>query len=225
MCMYATFRRRFQAMLIDGAVVSSALVAMMLLLDASSPATSIQLTAWAVFFVAALMYEPIQVAWWQGTVGHRALNLRVRGPDGRPLSLGKATVRSLLKAVLGVAAFAVMPTNARNQALHDLVFDTTVEMRWPRGAGPTEFIAERRPPSSARSVRWRRVQLAFAYLMLLWAGLGLAAVVAVSSACLHIDRCTTAESQWVEVMGLVNVGASCAVSILGWFGLLPGSRR
>jgi len=84
--------------------------------------------------VALAYYLPLMLRWEGGTVGKRALGIRVVRADGAPLRARQVLVRQV--AIQFLVCGFVLPANLlnylwppadrQNRALHDLVVDTRV---------------------------------------------------------------------------------------------------
>jgi uncharacterized RDD family membrane protein YckC len=149
--MYARFPRRLNALSLDCVVVvifTVAVFAMMPPLHVVAPALpGVLLVLW---YLAAVLYEPVQVAWFGGTIGHRALNLRVvDDATGANPRFWKAFLRTVCKALFGIFAFLTMGPSRRHRALHDILTGTTVQVRNPARAQPHHYVYEL--PASPRA--------------------------------------------------------------------------
>ena len=66
---------------------------------------------------------------WQGTVGKRALGLKVVDSDGQRISFGRATLRffgQILSSLLFFMGYVMAAFTLRKQALHDMIAGTYV---------------------------------------------------------------------------------------------------
>ncbi len=128
--LYANFPRRLNAISVDTVVVvlfSVLIFSFASFLERVDAARIALVTAW---WVVLLFYEPVLVWRLGGTVGHRAMNLRVvDNRSGGNVSLLKAVTRFVLKALLGIFSFLTMNFSRRHQALHDIVTDSSVRIR------------------------------------------------------------------------------------------------
>ena len=138
--LYSNFPSRLNAISIDGVV----LVALTVLFITSAALVQ-RLTAARVildiaWWVTLLLYEPLFVWRFGGTIGHRAMNLRVvDNRTGEKVSLFKALGRYLVKVVFGMFSFFTMSFTRRHQALHDLITNSSVRIRDPRKAKPFQY--------------------------------------------------------------------------------------
>ncbi len=145
--LYATFPRRLNALSVDAVVVmlaSVVLFALMPALQSVQPLPGLLLVLW---FVLVFLYEPVQVSRFGGTVGHRAMNLKVVDDrTGTNPTFGKALGRAVVKGLLGVLSFVTMGLSRRHRALQDMATLTTVQIRDPRRALPFHYVLELPPP-------------------------------------------------------------------------------
>jgi uncharacterized RDD family membrane protein YckC len=222
--LYASFPRRIQAVMLD------ALLLIAVFLAASSLAASVPGATGRWINIATLLvlvlYEPVLVWRWGGTLGHRALNLRVvHDGDGGRLPFTYAFARSLLKAVFGIFSFLVMMVTARHQALHDLVAHATVQVRDPSRAHAYDFVPERADePLRAMPSVLRRALVTVAWEVALYFAVAVMAGVAVPEGCLNGVACGTEDEFAARMLGVVWLIAAVAAALLGYTGRLPGAR-
>lgn len=228
---YARFSRRLRGIAIDFMLFTVATVAA---LQAAIALNSDDLARVIGFgFVAGfLLYEPVLVSFAGGTIGHYLSNLRV--VDDRTngnVSLPKAVVRVIIKAVLSWYSFISMAAARRHQAVHDLLTRSTVQIRDPAKASPSHYSRERvELLSSGMPPRWRRILViaacffaSFLLLGLVFGGLRTTGLY--SRACLDYGRCSEGE-RWLDIgLGLGVLGALVLCIGLGWRGRLWGARR
>jgi uncharacterized RDD family membrane protein YckC len=140
---YARFSRRLRAMLIDWILALTVLYgALLLATTASNDDFSRGLGILVV--VTLVLYEPILVSRMGSTLGHYFTNLRVVDDrDGGNIGFARAFARSIIKTVLGLYSFVILAATRRNQALHDLLTRSTVQIRDPAKASAGQYIAER----------------------------------------------------------------------------------
>lgn len=156
---YAGIFRRFMAMFIDSIIVNiicgvigsaagiiSNVIGMDLSalqsIDPTNPTIPAEVSA-AVMDYAIILFLVIFLATWfyyagfessgmQGTLGKRAMGIKVTDMDGDQIGFGTATGRFLGKAIssliLGIGYFMAAFTS-KKQALHDMIAGTVVVMR------------------------------------------------------------------------------------------------
>jgi uncharacterized RDD family membrane protein YckC len=228
---YARFSRRLRATFVDWVLALVVIFGAILIAVSVGNAMVSRVLAFAValFFV---LYEPLLVSRAGGTVGHWFTNLRVVDDrTGGNLGLRSAFIRAAIKAVLGVYPFVVMLATRRNQAVHDLLTHSTVQIRDAAKAQSHHFITERTELSSpTMPSAGRRVAVIAVYLALTL--LGYAIVVAIvnglgvmSDACIDNDVCTASENAFETISGIALLVAAAVVIGLGWRGRLYGARR
>ena len=179
-----------------------------------------------------MLYEPLLVSRTGGTVGHWFSNLRVVDDrTGGNLTLRTAFIRAAIKAVLGAYSFIVMLATRRNQAVHDLLTHSTVQIRDTAKARRSDYIIERTEFSSpGLPSRGRRVAVIAVYLaltLLAWV-IAFAVIVGLggmSDACIDNDVCSASEKVLQIVTGLTLLFAAAVWIGLGWRGRLYGARR
>jgi uncharacterized RDD family membrane protein YckC len=227
---YARFSRRLRAMFLDWAL-AMALMFGALLVASNVESDVLARVLGAVVVLILLLYEPVLV--WRGgsTLGHAWTNLRVVANDGGNLSFGRALARFVLKNLLGWYSFLTMAATRRNQAIHDLLTNSTVQIRDPAKANSSQFITERREfGGTGKPSRLRRAAVTMAYLVvcfvlyiltldvLLRAGI-------LSSACFYRSMCTGGDRIVDLVAGILFLVALAFVIALGWSGQLFGARK
>ncbi|MBR0826536.1 RDD family protein [Bradyrhizobium manausense] len=232
---YARFSRRLRGMLLDW------MIAMAVLFGAVALASNIRSdTAARALGVAAvallLLYEPLLVSRFGGTLGHIWTNLRVVDDRGGNVSFAKALARFVIKSLLGWYSFVIMAATRRNQTVHDLLTRSTVQMRDAAKARAGQFIAERQEINdAAMPSRLRRTLVTLA-----WLAVGIILYVVTLDAVLQaglqagvlsndcLDRnyfCSPAE-RVISIAAAVVLLVMLAVVIgLGWRGRLFGARR
>lgn len=147
---YARFSRRLNALSLDALVLIFFSAIVFAILPHGEEHAVLRLTLAFVWAGVLLLYEPVTVTWFGGTIGHVLLNLRVvdEGHGGN-LSLPKAISRYFLKGILGLVSFLSMSFSRRHQALHDMMTRSTVQIRDPAKAASHHYAVERRPEEPA----------------------------------------------------------------------------
>ncbi len=227
---YARFSRRLRAMLIDW-IITLVVIFGAVWLVASVGNDNFSRGIGILAAVVLVLYEPILVSRMGGTLGHYFTNLRVVDDrSGGNIGFGRAAARVVIKGVLGLYSFVILAATRRNQAVHDLLTRSTVQVRDAAKALPGQYIAERTEFAAAGlPSRWRRIAVTCAYLLmtgviyLLVVG-DIVAPAAISRGCLEGDFCSGGERILSLVIGAGLLGL-CAVCItLGWRGRLVGAR-
>ncbi len=206
--LYARFSRRLRGIVVDWIIAMTVIfgavfVAATIANDNFSRALGIAV------IVALLLYEPVLVSFTGGTLGHYSTNLRV--VDDR--SGGNVS------------------STRRNQAIHDLLTRSTVQIRDPASARPGQYITERvELATSGMPSGMRRVVTICVYLLLL-----VAVFIAVAGAsasagwlsrsCIEKDYCSGAERTLIFVISVALLVMIAAVIALGWKGNLFGARK
>jgi uncharacterized RDD family membrane protein YckC len=227
---YARFSRRLRAMFLDW-TLSLVLVFGALMVASNVESDVLARVLGAVVVLILLLYEPVLV--WRGgsTLGHAWTNLRVVGNDGGNLSFGRALARFVLKSLLGWYSFLTMAATRRNQAIHDLLTNSTVQIRDPAKASSSQFITERVEPDGAgMPSRFRRLVVILAYLILCVIVFSIALDVLIkvgvlSHACVYNSMCSGIDRFFDIVAGLLYLAGLAYVIALGWRGQLLGARK
>jgi len=177
--------------------------------------------------IVLVLYEPILISLTGGTLGHHFTNLRVVDDRGGNVSFLKACARFVIKIVLGMYSFVILAATRRNQAVHDVLTRSTVQIRDLAKARPGQYVAERSEvfaeagmPSRLRRVLVTGAYLAvstFLYLMMVGSFM--------SRACLDGDFCSAPELIFSLVAGVGLLLLIALIIALGWRGRLSGARR
>lgn len=140
--MYPRLLRRVRAVIIDEVVLLAALAAWWWTVGmADGASTALKVGSLCLVFV---IVDPVLVAWTGGTVGHHLMGLKVRSAarDARINPL-LATVRALLRYLLGALSLLLILLTKKHQAIHDLATGSIVVLRDPQRHSGREKLAER----------------------------------------------------------------------------------
>ena len=229
--LYARFSRRFRGIVVDWIVAMAILFgAVMVAISVGSDNFSRGLGLLVI--AALLLYEPVLVSFTGGTLGHHSTNLRVVDDrSGGNVSFLKACARVVLKGVLGWYSFVILAATRRNQAVHDLLTRSTVQIRDPAKALPHQYIIERTElAATGMPSRSRRAAVICGYLLLmvivyvLIIG-GLIATGAISATCLDRNFCSAGEKILSLAVAVTPLAAGAVCIGLGWRGKLIGARK
>jgi uncharacterized RDD family membrane protein YckC len=227
---YARFVPRFRGIVIDWGLT------LLIVFGALFAAATVQSDSFSrplgyAVATVVLLYEPVLVSVTGSTLGHYMANLRV--VDDRHhgnVSFLKAVARMIIKLVLGLCSFVLMTATRRNQALHDTLTRSTVQIRDAAKARPGHYIAERTEFANPNlPSRKRRIAvilayqfLAFVIPVLITAVLHVAGIL--SDACVDKNRCSAAERDINIVIGAIWLVCGGWIIGAGWRGKLPGAR-
>jgi uncharacterized RDD family membrane protein YckC len=227
---YARFVRRFRGIVIDWIVMLIVLFGALLIASVVGADHVARVLGIAVV-LTLLLYEPIMVSTTGSTIGHYFANLRV--VDERHhgnVSFLKAVVRLLIKTVLGWYSFVTMAATRRNQALHDKLTASTVQIRDRAKAQPWHYITERTElgnpnlPSRTRRIVVLLVYLLLAFVVLIVVEVLLQGTGVISRTCLDKNYCSAGE-RWTNIaVGVIWVIGCAWIVGLGWRGKLWGAR-
>jgi len=181
---------------------------------------------------ALLLYEPVLVSTTGGTLGHYFTNLRVVDARGGNIGFLKACGRTIIKGTLGWFSFIILAATRRNQAIHDLLTRSTVQIRDSSKARPDQYILERVEPLASNMPSPLRRLLVTALYLVVTVIIYLAVFVAIvesgvlSKGCLNNDyRCSIDEVILEYVIAFALPLIMAAVVTFGWRGKLFGARR
>jgi hypothetical protein len=174
----------------------------------------------------------VLVSFTGGTLGHYSTNLRVVDDRSRGnVSFLKACARLVIKAVLGWYSFVILAATRRNQAVHDLLTRSTVQIRDPARARHGQYITERvELAASGIPSGMQRTAVICLYLLLLVAAFVAVAVAIVSTGwlsrgCSENDYCSGVERSLTFVTSVALLVMIAAIIALGWKGKLFGARK
>jgi uncharacterized RDD family membrane protein YckC len=227
---YARFSRRLRAMLFDW-IIALIVIYGAVLLATSVGSDNFSRALGVLVIVALLLYEPILVSRIGGTLGHYFNNLRVVDEDdGGNISFPKACARAVIKGVLGLYSFVILAATSRNQAVHDLLTGSTVQIRDPAKALSSQYMIERTELAATDmpSPR-RRLAVICGYLLLtaivyLLITRGIIAAGLITDGCIDRNVCSASDRILSLNLGLALLAAGAACITLGWRGRLIGAR-
>ena len=222
---YARLLPRVKALIFDAAVYVVVIVAA-LVATPVLPSDALGRIVLMLFVGTLVLYEPLMLWRYGGTLGHMRQNLRVVSDrsGGNP-GLIASIVRWWIKGVFGFVSFFLMAVTRRHQALHDRVSSTTVRPRDVTRMREGDFVGARTGPVGATDVSvGRRIAAIVAYEILFFVLLVAVPMPFVSEACYMQNRCTEGEDLMFSAAGLLWMLAAGFTVLLGWKGRLPGAR-
>jgi hypothetical protein len=124
-------------------------------------------------------------------------------------------------------SFVILLATRRNQAIHDLVTRSTVQIRDPAKASPGQYVIERMAPATANMPSsWQRAIVILAYLLLTYAAGLFVIFISLSRGCIQSDAFCSAADKVVNTAISVGLLFLTALVIgLGWRGRLFGARK
>jgi len=142
--LYANFPRRLDALSVDSVVlVAFSLLVFVVLAPLLENITAARVGLVICWWVTLFLYEPVLV-WRGGTIGHRIMNVRVvDNRTQRNVSLPKAFARFGVKGLLGILSFFTMNFSRRHQAAHDILTNSSVQIRNAAKAQPHHYTVGR----------------------------------------------------------------------------------
>jgi len=185
---------------------------------------SARIVAFILIFAFILGYEPLMVARFGGTFGHQKANIRIScARTNANLPFWRASIRSLVKQVVGLLSFFFMFLTEKGQSLQDLIAGAVVTIRDPLVARPEDYFVPKIKPTDRRTSPIRRIAVTVLYNLVLLVLMGLA-LRGVSPECIEQNLCVGSEDLVFSIVGVGWVILSIASIILGWTGRLPGCR-
>jgi uncharacterized RDD family membrane protein YckC len=224
---YARFSRRLCAIMLDSIITVTAIAVALLAVASIRNDDFSHVLGWAVV-IMLLLYEPILVSATGGTLGHYFTNLRVVDDrDGGNVSFLKACARFIIKGLLGWPSFVVLSATRRNQAIHDLMTRSTVQIRDPAKASPGQYVTERSGLADpSMPPWWRRSAVIGGYLLLTYIAGGVAIFGSTSPRCLHNESsCSSGERIIGVVLSISMLFMTAGIIGVGWKGRLFGARK
>jgi uncharacterized RDD family membrane protein YckC len=224
--LYPRLIKRVRAVLIDSLIVPTAAVTSL----AIGYAAGVN-DVWGrilLFTAPILLLEPGLVSWTRGTVGHHIVGVQVTKTDGvSRLGFVAATVRAIVKFVLGWFSLIFVLTTEKHQAIHDLAAGSIVTHRDASRLPAYEVLPERRveSPQFAYPSRTRRTFFIVVYCFALFSVVGITAALLVSDDCADRRICGAAEALVHVALNIGLLVSTGALIVLGWNGRLPGARR
>jgi uncharacterized RDD family membrane protein YckC len=223
---YPRLIRRIRAMLIDTLIVILLLFAWMLALP-YFPEGNVVLKV-GILLLALFVLEPLLVALTGGTPGHHVMGIRVRDASMKTnLGIVRATVRAIVKGVLGWLSFILVLVTARHQAIHDYVTSSIVVLKNAQDLPAYDRLQARREDTQVYEYpsRLRRLAVVVLYNIVGVILLTLAINSALSNSCMFDEQCTTLETIVSNAITLLWLGWIATSIVLGWRGMLYGCRR
>lgn len=224
---YVRFARRLQGLMIDSIILTST-IPIALIIAVAFESQNVSRFLGLTIVIIWLLYEPLMVSITGSTIGHYVCNLRVvDNRTGGNISFGKAVVRMVIKAVLGLFSFLSMTVASRHQAIHDLLTGSTVQIRNLERAKTHHFAFEREEVRSLSRIR--RIAVIVVYV-LGWTILCVcaSAVIALtgleSANCAKGYTCSPVDKLLEATMSLAWIGGIGLLMGLGWRGRLWGAR-
>jgi uncharacterized RDD family membrane protein YckC len=95
--------------------------------------------------ILIIIMEPGLVSITGGTIGHHLRGLRIqRRWDGTNLNIFRATIRFLVKFLLGWLSFLFILQTKKHQAIHDLISGSVVVLKDPAKVPEWDALSERK---------------------------------------------------------------------------------
>jgi uncharacterized RDD family membrane protein YckC len=223
---YPRLIRRVRAVLIDSVLLPVSIFSTLIVGDALGVTSTFAKAM--LFGLPVFVLEPALVAFTGGTVGHHLMKIRITRLDGMGnINILAATVRFVVKLLLGWLSFIFVLTTTKHQAVHDLVARSLVVHKDVRGLPAYDVLPERKSDTEnyVYPPAWRRIIVAIAYCVLVYIAVCVVILAVASTECTDGNRCSTVETLFeiaLSIMWLVTTGW---VAVRGWGGRLYGCRR
>jgi len=123
---YAALPHRIKAAIIDGIIIIVAMYGIVeLFAFFETIPTYLRIMAWISIFI---LYEPLLVSRFSGTVGHMYVGLIIKREDNplKNISFPLAIVRFIVKVCLGWISFLTISANTKRKAIHDFAAGSIV---------------------------------------------------------------------------------------------------
>jgi uncharacterized RDD family membrane protein YckC len=175
-----------------------------------------------------LILDPILVTVTGGTIGHHVMGIRVTRIDGLSrINMVAATVRFIVKALLGWFSFIFVLTTSKHQAIHDLVAHSIVIHKNPQGLASYDVLTERLPQNDpyVYPSAWRRFLIIVAYWILYTIILSTCSAIFISQSCLDHQHCSESEAITSFTLSLLLLLGIGWITVRGWRGRLYGGGR
>ncbi len=223
---YPRFARRLQAGLYDVLIIGFAFFVCAVVFAQFELQREIKI---GIFAVLVLLLEPGLVSLWGSTIGHRIVGLRVVDlTTDTNIGFFRATLRFILKILLGWLSLIFIMVTQHRHARHDLASTSSVIVSKPDRFTEKELIHETpiEVPGYVFPSRLHRVLVIFIYIMLIFIGFCILGGAFVSEACFNNDaHCLPDEQLLMSIVGGLVLAASIASLVYGWRGQLFGARR
>lgn len=223
---YPRLIRRVQASLVDSVLLPVGVVLSLILgesLGVISGYGKVLLVVLPIFLL-----DPALVSLTGGTIGHHLLKIRVATRDScHNINLIAATIRFLVKVLLGWVSLIFVLTTSRHQAVHDLLARSVVLHKDSASLPAHEVLSERTQETHlfVYPPPWRRALIIALYWILVTIVIWIVNYLALSTVCLEKHQCTTIDyllNISLNIAWLIGLGWA---TVLGWNGRLLGCRR
>lgn len=139
---YPRLIRRVQAVLIDGLITPTTAIGLLYLSSVLGLEDG-KIKA-GIVVLAIFVLESVLVSATGGTIGHRLMKLRIRRSEyDRNLNIFRATIRYVIKILLGVPSLIFIVLSKKHQAFHDIVADSIVVHKSTLNVPQHELLNER----------------------------------------------------------------------------------
>src|SRR5205823_4882657 len=212
---YARLSSRVNALLVDTAIIGVVFVILIVVGSATEDIPGSGRIFLALLFGWLLLYEPVQVWRYGGTIGHRRANLRVVADStGGAPTFPVSFARFLVKSFLGFPSFISMAFTRRHQAMHDLLTGTTVQLRDLSTATSNDYLRERVPGTVTVRIpasRLRRTMVTLVYIAGAYLASGVLSIGLISESCRFKGNCSTVDDANSRLVTYIFLAGALAI--------------
>ena len=223
---YPRLIKRVRAVLIDSVLVPVSIFATLIVGDALGVTQSFAKVM--LFAIPVFVLEPVLVAFTGGTIGHHMMKIRITrlGGEGN-INILAASVRFVIKVLLGWLSFIFVLTTKKHQAVHDLIARSLVVHKDTIGLPAYDVLSERESDTERYIYpsAWRRITVVIAYCVLVYISISVLVLVVSSAECLGSNRCSTADAVAEIALSIIWLVTTGWIVVRGWNGRLFGCRR
>ena len=223
---YPRLIRRVRAVLIDSAIAIFVVFSWWYTLTLIGEAPGVIKVAYPL--LAWVILDPVMVSRRGFTPGHYIMGLSVQNARTSGfISMPRAMLRLLVKALTGWWSFAFALMTERHQALHDILTESVVVLRDPSSMEGRERLSERKKDLSQFQYPSpvRRILVILAYTGLSYVVYLFVMVFSLSEACIVNYNCSKLDGT-VSYLGVMAWFFSvAAICVCGWTSRLYGARR
>ncbi|WP_456445456.1 RDD family protein [Thiolapillus sp.] len=223
---YPRLLRRVQAVLVDSIIIPVVLLVVLLLVNVFG-VENIYVKI-AALFLPLLILEPGLVSLTGGTIGHHVIGLKVvNSRTNNNINIVLASIRFIVKALLGWLSFVVVLTSKKHQAIHDYLTGSIVINKSSDGLPSEEALTERIIEESGYVYpsKMKRTLIILMYNIILFVFVIFVVDKFLSRNCLEHDLCSNSDHLLGNVISVVWMICVALLIVFGWQGKLPGGKR
>ncbi len=224
--LYPNLGRRIKAVLVDSIIFTILIMTLIpFLAKFEFYNTIIKLL---VLFSPFFILEPLMVSLTGGSIGHHVLKIRVRDADrDKNINIFLASLRSVVKLLLGGISLILVLFTKKHQALHDMITNSIVTINDSNPLAEQEGLKERafREEGYSYPSIIRRFFIILFYNFALFIFVSIISSFFISEPCVDIDDCNTKEEIYLAILGVFWVIGIILIITKGIRARLFGCRR